>query len=305
MGQVLVVDDEVNLCETLRVVLARDGHSVQVAHDVASAGDLLAADPTIQVVLTDLRMSGADGLELLQRCRSEHPTVSVVVMTAYAAWDTAVEAMRRGAWNFVTKPFDNKALRAVIRRAVDANEHAQAAAATGQRGQVVNLVGNSGAIQEVQRLIEQVGRTDATVLITGESGTGKELVAHGIHYGSLRADGPFVRINSGALTTTLLESELFGHVQGAFTGAIEDRPGLFALADGGTLFLDEVGELPPETQVKLLRVLESGEYLPVGGSAIRTCDVRVIAATNRELQQMVAARTFREDLYYRLAIVGI
>ena len=169
----------------------------------------------------------------------------------------------------------------------------------------MQIVGASSALQEIQATIEQVSTTDSTVLVTGESGTGKELVARAVHYASLRADGPLVRINSGALTPSLLESELFGHVKGAFTGAIDDRPGLFELANGGTLFLDEVGDLAPETQVKLLRVLENGEYLPVGGREVRTCNVRIVAATNRDLMQLVQANNFREDLYYRLAVIPL
>ncbi|MFW5844999.1 MAG: sigma-54-dependent transcriptional regulator [Planctomycetota bacterium] len=305
MGRVLVVDDEVNLCETLRVVLGRDGHEVHTATSAADAVALLDELDGLQVVLTDIRMAGMNGMELLAHCRKRHPDISVLVMTAFAGWDTAVEAMRLGAFNFITKPFDNHQLRSLVRRAVDACEHALAAKASGSPSPAINLVGNSAAVQRIQALIDQVGRTDATVLITGESGTGKELVANGIHYGSLRADTAFVRVNSGALTPTLLESELFGHVRGAFTGAVEDRPGLFTLAHGGSLFLDEVGDLAMETQVKLLRVLEVGEYLPVGSTEVRTCDVRVIAATNRDLQQMVTAGTFREDLFYRLNIIPI
>jgi two-component system, NtrC family, response regulator AtoC len=305
MGRVLVVDDEVNLCETLRVVLARDEHQVETVTSADDAVRVLEDGREWDVVLTDIRMAGMNGMELLAHCRKHHPNLSVLVMTAYAAWDTAVEAMRLGAYNFITKPFDNHHLRSLVRRAADAHEHHVAAAACGERSPVVNLVGNSDGIQRIQGLIDQVSSTDATVLITGESGTGKELVANSVHYGSLRADGPFVRVNSGALTPTLLESELFGHVKGAFTGAVENRPGLFALAHGGSLFLDEVGELAMETQVKLLRVLENGEYLPVGSTETRTCDVRLIAATNRDLKEMVQAGTFREDLYYRMAIIAV
>ncbi|MBA3710109.1 MAG: sigma-54-dependent Fis family transcriptional regulator, partial [Planctomycetes bacterium] len=219
--------------------------------------------------------------------------------------DTAVRAMQLGAYNFLRKPFDNTAARTLITRALGARDHYLAARAAGESSAAVHLVGSSQAIHSVQALIEQVSTTDSTVLVSGESGTGKELVARAVHYASLRADGPMVRINSGALTPSLLESELFGHVKGSFTGAIEDRPGLFELADGGTLFLDEVGELAVETQVKLLRVLESGEYTPVGGRDVREANVRVVAATNRDLRAMVKAGTFREDLYYRLAVIPI
>jgi len=256
-------------------------------------------------VLTDLRMAPTDGLELLARVRKARPDCFVVVMTAFAEWDTAVRAMRAGAFTFIRKPFDNTQLKATVLRALSARDHHLAAQGSGPHDPAVHLVGSAPAIHAVHLLIDQVAGTDSTLLVTGESGTGKELVARALHYASLRADGALMRVNSGALAPSLLESELFGHLKGAFTGAVEDRPGLFALADKGTMFLDEVGDLAPETQVKLLRVLESGEYLPVGGREIRTCDVRIVAATNRDLKAMVAAGTFREDLYYRLAVITV
>lgn len=305
MGSILVVDDEAGLRQMLEVVLRRDGHVVQSCGDGRMALDLLAADPGIELVLSDLRMSPMDGLTLLGDIRKRHPDTFVVIMTAFAEWNTAVQAMRLGAYNFLRKPFDNQVAKTLVSRALAAREHRMASKAAGEVAAPVHLVGSSAAIQAVQSLIEQVSTTDSTVLVTGESGTGKELVARAIHYASLRSDGPLVRVNSGALTPSLLESELFGHVKGAFTGAIEDRQGLFSLADGGTLFLDEVGELATETQVKLLRVLENGEYLPVGGRDVRTCNVRVVAATNRDLGQMVQAGTFREDLYFRLAVIPV
>ncbi len=305
MGSILVVDDEAGLRQMLEVILRRDGHTVQSCADGLLALDLLAKDASVEVVLTDLRMQPMDGLALLGEIRKRHPDVFVVVMTAFAEWDTAVQAMRLGAYNFLKKPFDNQVAKTLISRALGAREHRLAAKAAGDAAPPVHLVGSSQAIQAVQTLIEQVSTTDSTVLVTGDSGTGKELVARAIHYASLRSDGPLVRVNSGALTPSLLESELFGHVKGSFTGAIEDRQGLFSLADGGTLFLDEVGELATETQVKLLRVLENGEYLPVGSREVLTCNVRVVAATNRELEQMVAAGTFREDLYFRLAVIPV
>ena len=305
MGSLLIVDDEPGLRQMLEVVLRRDGHQVQVCADGNAALALLAGDPQIELVLSDLRMEPMDGLKLLTEVRKRHPDVFTIIMTAFAEWDTAVQAMRLGAYNFIRKPFDNQALKILASRALAAREYRLAAKAAGESAALVHLVGSSQAIQAVQTLIEQVSTTDSTVLVTGESGTGKELVARAIHYASLRSDGPLVRVNSGALTPSLLESELFGHVKGSFTGAIEDRQGLFALADGGTLFLDEVGELAIETQVKLLRVLENGEYLPVGGRDVRTCNVRVVAATNRDLTAMVQAGTFREDLYFRLAVIPV
>jgi DNA-binding NtrC family response regulator len=258
-------------------------------------------------VLSDLRMEQMDGLGLLAQVRQYHPDILVIIMTAFAEWDTAVRAMRQGAYNFLRKPFDNQVVRALVTRALDARGHYLATRSQGSPSQppAVHLVGQSRSIQQIQTTIEQVSTTDSTVLVTGESGTGKELVARAVHYASMRSDGPLVRINSGALAPSLLESELFGHVKGSFTGAIEDRQGLFALADGGTLFLDEVGELAQETQVKLLRVLENGEYLPVGGREVKTCNVRIVAATNRDLLTMVKAGDFREDLYYRLAVIPL
>ena len=305
MGSILVVDDESGLRQMLEVVLRRDGHTVFGCGDGKSALEVLAKEDSIELVLSDLRMSPMDGLTLLGEIRKRHPDTFVVIMTAFAEWNTAVQAMRLGAYNFLRKPFDNQVAKTLVSRALAAREHRMASKAAGEQVAPVHLIGSSTAIQAVQTLIEQVSTTDSTVLVSGESGTGKELVARAIHYASLRSDGPLIRVNSGALTPSLLESELFGHVKGAFTGAIENRQGLFSLADGGTLFLDEVGELAPETQVKLLRVLENGEYLPVGGRDVMTCNVRVVAATNRELEQMVQAGTFREDLYFRLAVIPV
>jgi len=304
MSRVLVVDDEAGIRGMLEVVLRRDGHEVLSASDGSEALAIIDQQ-SIDLLVTDLRMDGMDGLALLGALRERKSELFTIVMTAFADWDTAVQAMRMGAYNFVAKPFDNQALRTQVQRALDAREHYLAAKAEGGEHENVHLIGSSEGIQEVQQLVEQVSTTDATILVTGASGTGKELVARAVHYASLRADGPLVRINSGALAPSLLESELFGHRKGAFTGAIEDRQGLFALADGGTLFLDEVGDLAPETQVKLLRVLESGEYLPVGDSEVRSCNVRLVAATNKSLEDMVQAGSFREDLYYRLAVISI
>ena len=305
MISVLVVDDEPGLRGMLEISLRRDGHRALTAGNGLEALALLNKDPAIQVVLCDLRMEPMDGLTLLGAIRQQRPDVLVVIMTAHAEWDTAVKAMRLGAYNFIQKPFDLPQVKAMINRAVAAYLHRQESRSNGEAPSMVHLVGSCPAMQAIQTLIEQISSTDSTVLVTGESGTGKELVARALHYASLRADGPMVRINSGALAPSLLESELFGHVKGSFTGAIEDRPGLFALADKGTLFLDEVGELAQETQVKLLRVLECGEYLPVGGREVRTANVRIVAATNRDLLAQVRAGAFREDLYYRLAVIPI
>jgi len=305
MARILIVDDEPGVRGMLEVLMRRDGHQVQTAADGREALQRLTAAPDTALVLSDLRMPGMDGLGLLAELRKGHPDCFVVIMTAFAEWDTAVTAMRHGAYTFLRKPFENQQVRQTVARALAARDRHLAAREGGEVAPAVHLVGISPAMHAVQAMIEQVATTDSTVLVTGESGTGKELVARAVHYASLRADRPMVRVNSGALTPSLLESELFGHVKGAFTGAVEDRPGMFALADGGTLFLDEVGELATETQVKLLRVLETGEYLPVGGREVRSADVRVVAATNRDLAEMVKAGTFREDLYYRLAVIPV
>ena len=307
MGRILVVDDEAGLRGMLDIILRRDGHQVVQAANGQEAVKIIGSDPTIELVLSDLRMEPLDGLGLLAQVRQYHPDILVIIMTAFAEWDTAVRAMRQGAYNFLRKPFDNQVVRALVTRALDARGHYLATRSQGAPVQppAVHLVGQSRCIQQIQTTIEQVSTTDSTVLVTGESGTGKELVARAVHYASMRSDGPLVRINSGALAPSLLESELFGHVKGSFTGAIEDRQGLFALADSGTLFLDEVGELAQETQVKLLRVLENGEYLPVGGREVKTCNVRIVAATNRDLLAMVKAGDFREDLYYRLVVIPL
>ena len=305
MGRILVVDDEAGIRSLIEVMLRRDGHEVILAASGDEALPLLQADPDIELVVSDLRMDGTDGMGLLTALHQAKHQAFVIIMTAFAEWTTAVQAMRLGAYTFLRKPFDNDHVRSVIPRALAARDRLLAAAEAGEGGTHVDLMGSSAAIQAIQQLIEQVSTTDSTVLVTGESGTGKELVARAVHYSSLRADGPMVRVNSAALTPSLLESELFGHVKGAFTGAIADRPGLFALADGGTLFLDEVGELSPETQAKLLRVLETGEYSQVGGRETLRANVRVVAATNRDLAAMVKAGTFREDLFYRLAVIPL
>lgn len=305
MSHILIVDDEVNLREMLQMALERDHHQVSTAANGVEALTLLKEHQDIEVVLTDMRMDEMDGLTLIETCAKEHPQVVCIIMTAFAEWDSAVQAMRLGAFNFIHKPFDNDIVRGTVNRAAHAYEQRLVANNSNRNDEQFNIIGSSASVQKLQQTIEKVSPTDATILIHGESGTGKELCAHAVHYHSLRSDGAFVRINSGALAETLLESELFGHKKGAFTGAIEDKPGMFELANGGTLFLDEVGELSLNTQVKLLRVLESGEYTPVGGREAQRCDVRVVAATNRDLQDMVKSGAFREDLYYRLAIITL
>jgi two-component system response regulator PilR (NtrC family) len=300
--RVLVVDDERSLLETLEIVLRRSGHEVLTSDDEAQALELFR-DRKPDLVLQDVRMGGIGGLELLKRFKSISPAVPVIVMTAYSTWENAVSAMRLGAYDFVKKPFDNDQIRETVARAVA--QRAQYEANKDRAAGQAEILGNSDEIRAIHDVLKRVAPTDSTVLVSGESGTGKELVARALHYLSLRAAGPFVSVNCGAFPETLLESELFGHVKGSFSGAHADKKGLMEVADKGTFFLDEIGETPHETQVKLLRVLEERRFYPVGGTTARKVDVRFVAASNRDLLQMVTEGSFREDLYYRLNVIPI
>lgn len=300
---ILIVDDDQNVLHTLALILQKDGYRLSATDDGTNALELAAQD-TPDVVIQDLRMHGMHGLKLLKCLKERHPALPVIALTAFSTWQTAVQALRLGAFDYLRKPFDAENLRSVVARAV------QAAASTAGSEDSPNcrsphIIGQSSQILEINRLIRRVGPTDSTVLLEGESGTGKELVARALHSISHRSTGPFICVNCGTVTETLLESELFGHVRGAFTGAIDDKKGLFEIADHGTLFLDEVAELSPRTQVNLLRVLEDRTYLPVGGTQPRRVDVRFIAATNRNLEQDVRDGSFREDLFYRLNVIPI
>ncbi len=301
-GRILVVDDDPSLRETLGILLRRAGHEVDAAANVKEA--LAAADGKgFDVILTDVRMPGGDGIGLLAEIARRSPDAVTIVMTAYSTWPQAVEAMRLGAFDYVRKPFDNDDILATIGRAL-------ALAGAGRKGTASEaaertIFGRSPKIQELHGLIARVAPTDSTVLIQGESGTGKELVARALHAGSPRAGEAFVCVNCGAFTETLLESEMFGHVKGAFTGAVVDKKGLIEAADKGTFFLDEVSEMSPALQVKLLRMLEEREYTPVGATKSRKVDVRFIAATNRKLDEDVRTGRFREDLFYRLNVIPI
>lgn len=306
--QLLVVDDEVNIRNALVTLLEKKGHRVYGAGTGEEALQHLE-ETRIDLVLTDLRMPGIDGMEFLRRLQTTWPGTEVVVMTAFGSIETAVEAMRLGAYDYLTKPIDRERFDVVVAKALER----QALAAENQRlrdrletrTRFDRLVGKSDRMQGVYRVVEMVAGSEVTVLLTGESGTGKELVARAIHHKSPRADGPFITVNCGALPESLFESELFGYEKGAFTGALATKAGRFELAHGGTLLLDEIGELSLKSQVDFLRVLETKEFRRLGGTKVVTVDARIIAATNRNLVEAVQRGDFREDLFYRLNVVPI
>jgi DNA-binding NtrC family response regulator len=305
---ILVVEDERSLCAGLQEALGREGYQVDTAQDAQAAWALID-QRLYNLVLTDVKMPGLSGLELMQQVRTRSPDTMFILMTAYGTVENAVQAMKEGAYDYLTKPLDLQRLRLLVRKALEFQavvaENHELRLRLQKRSEPSLLVGNSDAMRAVTRLIEEVAHSDVTVLLQGESGTGKEIVARAIHHHSPRADRPFVTVNCAALPEQLLEAELFGHVKGAFTGAIASRPGRFQQADGGTLFLDEVGDLSPKGQGDLLRVLEDGTFRMVGGTELVQVNVRVIAATNQDLEAAVQAGKFREDLFYRLQIVPI
>ncbi|MCW5890331.1 MAG: sigma-54-dependent Fis family transcriptional regulator [bacterium] len=303
MTRILVADDDDVTCQLLTEVLGRDGAVVVGETDPRQALARATREP-IDLAILDLRMPEKDGLTLLRELRARLPLLPVILMTAFGSVDTAVQAIGAGAVDYVSKPMNVEELRATVRRALGRRSEAQARLPAADEGGD-RLVGRSSAMIEIYKTIARVAPSRATVLLLGESGTGKEVVARAIHQHGPRARGRFVAVDCGALTETLLESELFGHVRGAFTGAISDAPGLFCEAEGGTIFLDEIGDVSPLVQAKLLRVLQEHQVRPVGGSTWRTVDVRVVAATNRDLTAAVREGRFREDLYYRLKVVTI
>lgn len=308
MPAILIVEDEAKMRRLLELNLGEDGFTTFSGED-AEAGLKLLQQNHIDLVVTDLKLPGMDGLEFLQAIKRQNEALPVVVMTAFGSVETAVEAMKSGASDYVLKPFSLTEMRMVIRKELDVRnlreENRSLREALGKRYSHPNVVARSPKMQEVLATVERVAPTNATVLLGGESGVGKDLIARAIHEKSRRANGPFLKINSTAIPENLLESELFGFEKGAFTGAVASKPGKFELADKGTLFLDEIGDVPPATQVKLLRVLQEREFERLGGTRTIKVDVRLIAATNRDLREALEQGTFREDLYYRLNVVPI
>ncbi|MGE5184813.1 MAG: sigma-54-dependent transcriptional regulator [Acidobacteriota bacterium] len=305
---IVLVDDDAELCELVRFGLAPQGITV-ASRTSGEEAFALVTSSDVDVVVTDLAMPGMHGFELIDRIAANRPELPVIVLTGAGDFATAVTAMRTGAYDFVTKPVDLAALALAVRRAAERRalraEVSRLRRVVAEARRFGNLVGASAAMQQVYDVIEQVGPTDATVLITGQSGTGKEIVARSLHHASKRRAGPFVAVDCAAIPENLIESELFGHVRGAYTDAKLPRQGLLVQASGGTLFLDEIADLPVSVQPKLLRVLQERRVRPVGGDSEQAFDVRLVCATNRDLEAMVQQREFREDLYYRINVVQV
>jgi two-component system response regulator HydG len=307
---VLVIDDESSILESLRILLRNEGFTPHVAQGGRQGLEQIAS-LSPDIVLTDVRMPNVDGIEVLSAVRRQDPGIPVILMTAQATLQSAVQAVNEGAFYYIQKPFRNDDLVAILRRAAEhrrlriENQSLKQEIRRRETSATGRPVGKSRSWTEVLRLAETVAPTESTVLIQGESGTGKEVIARYIHELSARVDGPFQSINCGALPESLLESELFGHVKGSFTGAVKDKQGLFTAAAGGTFFLDEIGETTPATQVKLLRVLQHREVIPVGATESIPIDTRLIAATNRDLEEAMRRATFRQDLYYRLNVIAL
>jgi len=308
MPTILIIEDEAKMRRLLELNLGDDGFKTLSAGDAETGLKLLDSEP-VHLVLTDLKLPGMNGLEFLQMAKQQNSALPIVVMTAFGSVETAVEAMKAGASDYVLKPFSLAEMRMVVHKELDNSrlreENRSLREALGQKYSHPNIVASSPKMQEVLATVERVAPTNSTVLLGGESGVGKDLIARAIHEKSRRASGPFIKINSTAIPENLLESELFGFEKGAFTGAATSKPGKFELADKGTLFLDEIGDVPPAIQVKLLRVLQEREFERLGGTRTIKVDVRLLAATNRDLRAALEDGTFREDLYYRLNVVPI
>ena len=305
-AKILIIDDDTSLRRVLEYNLQEEGYEVQTA-STGEEGLYLFGQAQPNLVITDMKMSGMDGLMVLKSIKERSPDTLVIIITAFGTVDVAVEAMKAGAYDYITKPFNRDALKLTVKKALQfsglTEENRRLKSELSDKADFRTIIGSSKEMEKVFEVIRKVADTEAAVLITGESGTGKELVARSIHANSSRRDAPFVAINCAAIPRDLLESELFGHVKGAFTGAVKDKIGKFQVAEGGTLFLDEVGELPIELQPKLLRALQEKEVEPVGGTKVLKLDVRVLSATNLNVDKAIADGTFREDLYYRLSVI--
>ncbi|HOK53455.1 MAG TPA: sigma-54 dependent transcriptional regulator [Armatimonadota bacterium] len=308
-GRILIADDEPNIRRVIEAVLTKDGYEVISAENGKRALDAVSTNTDIDVLISDLIMPDINGVELLEAARQINPSISVIMITAHGTIKSAVDAMRLGAFDYITKPFDMDELKLVVKRAFERRslieENLDLRQQLKTRYKFDNIIGASSAMQEIFKMVERVADSRASVLIRGESGTGKELIARALHYNSNRAQNPFVPVVCVALSEQLLESELFGHEKGSFTGAINQKPGRFEMAHTGTLFLDEIGDIPGNVQMKLLRVLQEREFERVGGLKTIKVDVRVVTATNQDLENAVKEGKFREDLYYRLKVVQI
>jgi len=306
---ILIVDDEANIRRVLDAVFSKDGYRVLTAENGKKALDIISTEPDLDVLLCDLIMPDLNGIEVLKSAREINPFLSVVMITAHGTIKTAVDAMRFGAFDYITKPFDMDEIKLIVKNALERRrllaENTELKQELRSRYKFDEIVGSSGKMHDVYKVIERVANSNATILVRGESGTGKELVARAIHYNSSRAAKPFIAVSCAALPETLLESELFGHEKGAFTGAVGQKAGRFELANQGTLFLDEIAEVSLSMQVKLLRVLQERKFERIGGTKTLSMDVRMIAATNRNLEEAVAMSEFREDLYYRLQVIQV
>ena len=306
--RILIVDDEPSMRDMLRIVLRRDGYDVVVAGNGAEAIAILEKE-RVDLLLSDIRMPDVGGVDVLRAAKNLNRDIIAFMMTAFASTDSAVEAMRLGAVDYFTKPFNMDELRLKVRQQMEAHrlkqENVLLKRALNSSHEFCNIIGRSDAMLAVFKMVETIAKTNSTVLVTGESGTGKDLVARAVHYNSLRREHPFVALNCGALPETLLESELFGHMRGAFTGADANKKGLVEVAEKGTIFLDEIGEMSATMQVKLLRVLQDRRFRRLGGTEEVQADIRVIAATNQDLQKAVVEGRFREDLYYRVNVIHV